>query len=105
PLEEAVHMLTGAPAALFGLHDRGRVAPGMCADLVLFDPHSVGTGPIHTRADLPGGSERMFAAATGVARVLVNGRDIVVDGNATGDLPGRVLRSGRDTQTVSVPGG
>ncbi len=105
PLEEAVHMLTGAPAALFGLHERGRVAPGMCADLVLFDPRSVGTGPIHTRADLPGGSERMFAAATGVARVLVNGRDIVVDGNATGDLPGRVLRSGRDTQTVSVPGG
>jgi len=46
----------------------------------------------------------MFAAATGVAWVLVNGRDIVVDGNATGDLPGRVLRSGRDTQTVSVPG-
>ena len=98
-------MLTGAPAALFGLHDRGRIAPGLCADLVLFDPRTVGSGPIYTRADLPGGAERMFADATGVARVLVNGRDIVLDGQPTGELPGRVLRSGRDTQTVTVPGG
>lgn len=105
PLEEAVHMMTGAPAALFGLRDRGRIAPGACADLVLFDPATVGSGLIHTRADLPGGTERMFAEATGVARVLVNGRDIVVDGQPTGDLPGRVLRSGRDTDTVTVPGG
>lgn len=105
PLEEAVHMMTGAPAALFGLHDRGRIAPGMCADLVLFDPRTVATGLIHTRTDLPGGTERMFAEAHGVARVIVNGRDIVVDGAPTGELPGRVLRSGRDTQTVTVPGG
>jgi len=105
PLEEAVHMLTGQPAALFGLHDRGRIAPGMSADLVLFDPRTIGSGQIHTRTDLPGDTERMFVEAKGVARVLVNGRDIVVDGQPTGDLPGRVLRSGRDTQTVAVPGG
>jgi N-acyl-D-aspartate/D-glutamate deacylase len=104
-LEEAVHMLTARPAALFGLKDRGRVAPGSCADLVLFDPKTVGSGKIQTRADLPGGSERMFCDAQGVSRVLVNGRDIVVDGKETGDTPGRILRSGRDTDTVTVPGG
>jgi len=105
PLEEAVHMMTGKPAALFGLKGRGRIAPGTCADLVLFDPATIGSGMVHTRGDLPGGSERMFADAKGVARVLVNGRDIVVEGKETGELPGLVLRSGRDTDTVTVPGG
>ena len=60
---------------------------------------------VHTRADLPGGTERMFCDATGVSRVLVNGRDIVVEGRETGDTPGRIIRSGRDTDTVTVPGG
>jgi len=105
PLEEAVHMMTGAPAALFGLKDRGRIAPGSCADLVLFDPRTIASGMVYTRGDLPGGSERMFADAKGVSRVIVNGRDIVVDGKETGELPGRVLHSGRDTDTVTVPGG
>jgi N-acyl-D-aspartate/D-glutamate deacylase len=105
PLEEAVHMMTGAPAALFGLKDRGRVAPGTCADLVLFDPRTIASGMVHTRNDLPGGNERMFAEAKGVVRVLVNGRDIVVEGKPTGELPGKVLRSGKDTDTVTVPGG
>jgi len=105
PLEEAVHMMTGAPAVLLGLKDRGRVAPGACADLVLFDPKTIGSGAVHTRGDLPGGAERMFADAKGVQRVLVNGRDIVVEGKATGELPGKILRSGKDTDTVTVPGG
>lgn len=105
PLEEAVYRMTGEPAALFGLKDRGRIAPGAWADLVLFDPQTVATGMIHTRRDLPGGNERMFAEAKGIARVLVNGRDIVVDGQPTGELPGKVLRSGKDTETVTVPGG
>jgi len=104
-LEEAVYMMTAKPAALFGLKDRGRIAPGTHADLVLFDAATVGSGPVHTRADLPGGTERMFAEAKGVSRVLVAGRDIVVDGKETGELPGSVLRSGRDTDTVTVPGG
>lgn len=98
-------MMTGVPAALFGLKDRGRIAPGAYADLVLLDPRTVASGMIHTRKDLPGGNERMFAEAKGIARVLVNGRDIVVDGKETGELPGKVLRSGRDTETVTVPGG
>jgi N-acyl-D-aspartate/D-glutamate deacylase len=104
-LEEAVHMMTGVPAALFGLRDRGRVAPGCAADLVLFDRATIGPGAVRTKADLPGGTDRLFAEAQGIARVMVNGRDIVADGRSTGDLPGRVLRSGRDTDTVAVPGG
>ena len=105
PLEEAVYMMTGAPAALFGLHDRGRIAPGAWADVVLFDPKTVNPGAVRSAADLPGGTDRLYAEAQGIARVLVNGRDIVVDGEPTGELPGRVLRSGRDTETVTVPGG
>jgi N-acyl-D-aspartate/D-glutamate deacylase len=105
PLEEAVHMMTGVPAALFGLKDRGRVAPGYAADLVLFDAASVGSGPVKAQADLPGGTERLIVESKGVSRVIVNGGDIVVDGKPTGETPGKILRSGRDTETVTVPGG
>src|SRR5262245_12768316 len=102
PLARAVQALTDAPARLFGLHDRGRVAAGRRADLVLFDPERVGTAPIRRVGDLPGGAIRLFAEATGVERVLVAGRAIVADGRSTGELPGRILRSGRDTRTVAL---
>jgi N-acyl-D-aspartate/D-glutamate deacylase len=100
PLEEAVHLLTGAPAAFYGLRDRGIVRPGAWADLVLFDPATVGPGPIGTRSDLPGGAARVYGAAVGVERVLVAGVEIAVAGDLTGECPGRVLRSGVDTVTV-----
>ncbi len=103
--EEAVHQLTDVPARLYGLRHRGRVAEGYFADLVLFDPTRVGHGTERTRDDLPGGASRLYAEAVGVARVLVNGTDIVVDGAFTGEVPGAVLRSGADTETVTVPGG
>ena len=103
--EEAVHQLTDVPARLYGLRRRGRVAEGYFADLVLFDPTAVGHGVERTRDDLPGGASRLYAEADGIARVLVNGTDIVVDGAFTGEVPGAVLRSGTDTDTVTVPGG
>jgi N-acyl-D-aspartate/D-glutamate deacylase len=80
------------------------VAPGRAADLVLFDPERVGAAPIRRVGDLPGGAIRLFAEATGVERVLVAGRAIVAGGRSTGELPGRILRSGRDTTTVSLHG-
>jgi N-acyl-D-aspartate/D-glutamate deacylase len=92
--------MTGAPAALFGLHDRGRLAPGMRADIVLFDPSTIGAGPATAVRDLPGGAVRMTAAPTGITNVWVNGVLTARDGDATGATPGSVLRSGRDTATV-----
>jgi N-acyl-D-aspartate/D-glutamate deacylase len=104
PLERAVQALTDRPAQLFGLRDRGRIEVGFHADLVLFDPETIGSGEIHERADLPGNSTRLFAESTGVRRVFVNGEAIVIDGTPTEARPGQILRSGRDTRTVSIPG-
>jgi N-acyl-D-aspartate/D-glutamate deacylase len=99
-VERAVQMMTEAPATLFGLRDRGLVAEGMRADLFLFDPTTVGSEPARLVEDLPGGTPRLFAASTGVARVMVNGVDTIVDGEPTGSQPGTLLRSGRDTYSV-----
>jgi N-acyl-D-aspartate/D-glutamate deacylase len=102
PLERAIHLMTDAPARLFGLTDRGRVQEGGFADLVVFDPATVDSGPAHRVYDLPGQSLRLTAESTGVKRVLVNGHTVIVDGEPEGALPGRVLRSGRDTETVAT---
>jgi N-acyl-D-aspartate/D-glutamate deacylase len=104
-LEEAVRQLTDVPARLYGLRERGRLEPGWRADLVVFDPETVDCGPTYTRFDLPAGAGRLYADALGIERVLVNGREIVRGGQASGALPGTILRSGRDTETVEVPGG
>jgi N-acyl-D-aspartate/D-glutamate deacylase len=102
PMELAVHWMTQAPADLFGLHDRGRVAVGLRADLFVFDPVTVASEPATLVEDLPGGSPRLIADSIGVTRVLVNGVETVVDGRPTGNLPGTLLRSGRDTVTVDT---
>ena len=100
-LEEAVHQITEKPARLFGLRDRGRVEEGYRADLVVFDPDTIASGPVYTRTDLPAGAGRLYADAIGVDHVLVGGTPIVAHGEFTGALPGEVLRSGHDTYTVT----
>ena len=98
-LERAVQMLTDEPAQLFGLRERGRVAEGYHADLVVFDPETVGSGPARLVDDLPGGAARLTAEAQGMVRVYVGGVATVVENTSTGALPGRILRSGTDTRT------
>jgi N-acyl-D-aspartate/D-glutamate deacylase len=97
--EEAVRLLTGAPAALYGLRERGVLREGAWADVVVFDEDRIGTGPLHTRSDLPGGAQRLFAEANGVSAVVVNGVPVVVGGVVADVRPGRVLRSGIDTHS------
>lgn len=101
-LERAVQLITSAPASLFGLRDRGVLREGALADVVVFDPEAVGSEEATLVRDLPGDAARLTADATGIVRVLVNGVAIVEDGKPTGATPGTVLRSGRDTETVTA---
>jgi N-acyl-D-amino-acid deacylase len=86
-LEAAVAKMTSLPAARLGLRDRGRVADGLVADLVVFDPATV-------RANATYEEPRRFP--DGIEHVIVNGRHVVEYGVPTGALPGRALRRGRD---------
>ena len=101
-LEEAVRLITDVPARLYGLSDRGRITPGWHADLVMFDPATIDHGAEHTRYDLPAGAPRLVADACGITSVWVGGVEVCRNGVATGAMPGTVLRSGRDTETVSA---
>ncbi|MHB9860983.1 N-acyl-D-amino-acid deacylase family protein [Streptomyces sp. YIM S03343] len=101
-LEQAVKMLTDDPARLFGLRERGRIQQGWHADLVLFDPERIDAGKATLVHDLPGDSPRLDSKALGVRAVWVNGVAAIRDDVVTGAVPGRVLRSGRDTATVST---
>jgi N-acyl-D-amino-acid deacylase len=85
-LQEAVHKMSGFPARRFGLSDRGCIAQGMAADLVVFDPSTVAArstwqAPLRT--------------PVGVEWVLVNGQAVIASGTPTGRLPGEVLRRSR----------
>jgi N-acyl-D-amino-acid deacylase len=97
-IEEAVRKLTTEPAAIFGIADRGLLAVGRPADVVVFDPDTVGCSELRRVADQPAGAERLVADAVGIDAVIVNGVLIRRDGvdtiDAEGPLPGRLLRNG-----------
>jgi len=104
-LPEAVHQLTQVPATALGIRDRGLLAQGLYADLVVFDGENVGRGPVYTRYDLPGTTAegRLYADAIGIDWVIVNGQVVVRDGEVAQVRPGTVFRSGRDTVTRGIP--
>jgi N-acyl-D-aspartate/D-glutamate deacylase len=97
-IEQAVHKLTAEAADIFGITDRGRLAVGRPADVVVFDPGTVGCSTLRRVTDQPAGADRLIADASGIDAVLVNGVPIRVDGadaiGADDDLPGRLLRHG-----------
>jgi N-acyl-D-aspartate/D-glutamate deacylase len=101
-IEEAVEMMSDRPARHYGLRQRGRIAPGWHADLCVFDPAEVGSRPAELVRDLPGGGERLSARSLGIEHVFVGGCEVVAGGAVTDQRPGRVLRSGLDTDTVSL---
>ena len=93
-LEQAAWRLTGQPAAIYGIKERGALRAGYHADLLLFDPRTVGRGPNRRVHDLPAEQPRLTAEAIGVHGVWVNGARIV-DGRGlcrVEKLPGRLLR-------------
>ena len=94
PMQEAVRRLTSQPADAIGIPGRGRIAPGAYADLLLFDPASVGRGPARRVFDLPAGASRLNTPSRGVHGVWVNGEKIAdAAGIAEGARPaGKVLR-------------
>ena len=97
-LEAAVHSLTQRPAVLMGITDRGLLAEGRPADVVVFDPETVGHSSLRRVRDFPGGAERLVSDAIGVEAVVVNGSVLRRRDedrlDAGDDLPGRVLRGG-----------
>jgi N-acyl-D-aspartate/D-glutamate deacylase len=93
PLEEAIRKLTFVPASLFGLFDRGLVRPGMAADLMVFDPATVGPLEPGEAHDLPGGAKRRKQLAQGIAWTVVNGQVLIERGEHAGVYPGKVARN------------
>src|SRR5262249_30286258 len=97
-LEQAVRMITSRTAEVFGIRDRGRLAAGLAADVVVFDPATVGASKLRRVHDFPAGGDRLVSDAIGIEAVVVNGtlirqngRDVV---DPDGPLPGNVLRPG-----------
>jgi len=92
-LEQAVRRLTFDSASIFGLYDRGLLRPGMVADIVIFDPHTVRPLPLEVVHDFPTGAKRIKEPAEGIMATVVNGEVLMENGKHTGVLPGRVLRN------------
>jgi N-acyl-D-aspartate/D-glutamate deacylase len=102
PWEEAIQLISDAPARLYGLHERGRLQEGWHADVVVLDPETVGARPIEIREDLPGGAWRLYGEADGIDHVIVNGTEICRNGEFTGAKPGGIMRSGRDCMGTAI---
>jgi len=93
-LEEAVQLVTSRPADIYRIPNRGRLAAGAWADMILFDPSTVGRGEKRRVFDLPAGAGRVDTPALGLHGVWVNGQRTIDEKGQVGDCgrPGRLLR-------------
>jgi N-acyl-D-aspartate/D-glutamate deacylase len=92
PLEQVVRMQTRNTAALFGLDDRGALAPGLRADVNVIDFENLRIAPPEVVFDLPANGRRMVQRASGYRMTIQSGQVIYEDAEPTGALPGRLLR-------------
>ncbi|MCU1374462.1 MAG: hypothetical protein JWO68_1748 [Actinomycetia bacterium] len=92
-LEEAVRMITLAPALAWGFNDRGLLRQGMAADVNIFDPATVGPAVPELVNDLPGGGRRLEQRSHGFLATLVSGQVTVDHGKPTGNTPGQLIRN------------
>ena len=92
-LEEAVRQITYNTATLWGLHDRGLLREGMAADVVVFDPDTIGARLPEVVHDLPAGAVRLKQTADGIKNTVVNGEILLTNNEHSGATPGMLLKS------------
>ena len=92
-LEQAVRLLTLAPARVWGFHERGLLREGLIADLNVFDPDRIRPRLPTVAHDLPGGAMRLIQRSDGIAATIVSGQVVLRDGEHTGALPGKLVRA------------
>jgi N-acyl-D-aspartate/D-glutamate deacylase len=91
-LEEAIRLMTAVPAAILGITDRGLLAPGLPADVFLFDPERIDVGTCRLETDAVMGSPRFRGVPVGIVATIVNGVVVVEDGVRADARPGEVVR-------------
>jgi len=92
-MEQAIWRLTGMPATVHGLRDRGFIRAGAWADLVVFDPARLAAGDAYLARDFPANTERYVIDAEGYSHLVVNGQVVLEGREPTGLLPGRLVTS------------
>ncbi len=97
PLEFTVHKMTQDTASLYGLHDRGVIAPGYRADLNLIDFDRLALEDPEMVYDLPAGGRRLMQKARGYVATICHGEVTHENGQPTGAMPGRLIRGGRQS--------
>jgi N-acyl-D-amino-acid deacylase len=97
-LEAAVRLITSAPAEIFGIPDRGRLAPGLAADITVFDPATIACHEEEIVHDMPDGGPRYISRASGIQWSFVNGRPVIRDGRLP--EPGEITGAGRVIRAV-----